>query len=143
MTATLLRPVDIEELTENYLRDQNEMVGVEIVSVLPGDKTFPLLQVHKYNHVQVSGPALWYVRYSLQIDVWGAPKKAVVDLAFDAEGLIKQMEGAYPEGVVTGTETFGGDANPDPDMPTEKGRPRPHARFLAYVWAHPAQFTGS
>lgn len=132
---------DAEQLVVQFLLDQSELapLGDRITTELPSTKNFPAARVHQFNDQQASGPALWLMRYSLQIDVWGGPKTLARQLADTIRALLKaRLVGAHELGVVTGVDVGGLDTTADDSVPSSSGKARPRCRFDVDVWAHPS-----
>lgn len=137
----IIVPANAEQLVVQFLLVQDELADLEhrVYTELPSSKDFPAARVHQFNDLQVSGPALWLIRYSLQIDVWGGPKALTRSIADTMRAvLVARLVGTHEQGVVTGVDVGGLDSTADDSVTTELGKARPRCRFDADVWAHPA-----
>lgn len=133
---------DSELLIVNFWLEQAELADLErrIYTELPTEKDFPAARVHQFNDQQISEPALWLMRYSLQVDVWGGTKNATRSLAETMRSLlVARIVGAHTEGVVTRVATGGLDTTSDDSVPSRSGKARPRCRFDVVLYAHPAR----
>lgn len=139
MTITTIP--DAEQLVVQYLLAQAELdIDGHIYTVLPKDTTIAV-RVHQFGDVEITPEPLWLVRSTLQVDVWGGPKKTTHDIAATVRGLLRDRRiiGAHDEGVVTKTRTQGWDTTPDQSFTPA----RPRVQFLADIWTRPATTVGS
>lgn len=120
--------VDVEALVSQYLRSQSEVtayVGQRVYTVLPDDKTFPLVRLTRVGGVPPMSRPLHIDNARIQIDVFGGSKATALD-AMDAirEELAKLPDEApvQPLGVVCGVR-FGPLAYL-PDESFERPKPR-------------------
>lgn len=141
-TMDLFIPVDAEQLVIQWLLDQDLDVGGRIYSELPAAKTFPAVRVHQFNDQQASEPGLWLMRFWLQIDVWGGPKKTTRTIADTIRALLcSDFVGVHDEGVVTAVSVFGMNTTADDSVASDEGKARPHCGFVVNVWAHPSPYS--
>lgn len=140
-----LLPPDAEKLLVNFTLDEfGDELDDHVYTELPGSKSFPAVRIHQFYDEQASGPALWLMRYRLQVDVWGGSKNETRLLADSIRrSLVHDLPGTHDEGVVTNVEVRGLDTTADNAVPTDNGRPRPRCRFDVDVWAHAAALVGS
>lgn len=74
--------VDVEALVSQYLRAQSEVtayVGQRVYTVMPDDKTFPLVRLTRIGGAPKMSRPLHVDSAHLQIDVFGGPKATALD----------------------------------------------------------------
>lgn len=135
MSVTLLP--NIEALVSTFLQDDTDMVAVidgRCYTVIPDDKTFPLVRVTQFDDIKVTQHPQWVVTSILQIEAWGDTQWDAWRTAATAQAVLAaRLEGVHSRGVVTGVR-FGGMRNvPDPDFSPAK----PRRLFTTQVTAHP------
>lgn len=102
--------VDVEALVSQYLRSQSEVtayVGQRVYTVLPDDKTFPLVRLTRVGGVPPMSRPLHIDNARIQIDVFGGSKATTFD-TIDAirQELAKVVDEdpVQPLGVVCGVK---------------------------------------
>lgn len=141
MTVVLLP--DIEQLLSQFLRDQDEvadLVDDRIYTVLPKDKTFPLIRIHRYSGAPAFSRPLHLDQALVQVDCWGGNKKLAWEIAETCRAVCaERLVGSHDEGCVTSV-TFG-ELSDQPDGTFDP--PRPRFLFSMTVTAHPSRLVGS
>ncbi|GAA4908046.1 tail completion protein gp17 [Streptomonospora salina] len=112
------------------------LVGDRVYTVLPKDKTFPLIRVVRWGgDLDTRIPGLvWLDRADFQIDAWATRQLQVYDVArCCVEALVERLPGRRPGGVVTASSVTSLATELDADFTPVLHR----ARIQATVTAHP------
>jgi len=140
MSELVLLP-NTAALISAFLRDQDEvadLVGERVYTVLPNNKTFPMVRVTRVGGTAGTRFAHWLDAPLFQVDVWATTAAPAFDLAETCRAaLVQRFSGTYHfagvSGVVTSVEAGGISEGFDPEDP---GKARD--RFDVVVMAHPA-----
>ena len=140
MSELVLLP-NTAALISAFLRDQDEvadLVGDRVYTVLPNNKTFPMVRVTRVGGSAGTRFAHWLDAPLFQVDVWATTAAPAFDLTeICRAALVQRFSGTYHfagvSGVVTSVEAGGMSEGFDPDDP---GKARD--RFDVVVMAHPA-----
>lgn len=134
MSVTILP--DVERLLVDYLLAQSEVTTIcadRVYTELPESKVFPLVRLHQYGSLPVSGHPRWVETATVQIEAYGGPKRTAFVLAETVAQVLERAVGTHDEGVVSGV-SFSGFA----DVPDETFTPvKPRRLFLAFITTHP------
>lgn len=133
MTCDILRIV-----TDALMNDEDlsALVGGRVYTVLPKEKTFPLVRVVRWGGApsrRVPGLA-WLDHADLQLDAWSPNQLQVTDVARClVAALVERLPGTRPGGVVTASTVTNLATELDADYAPVLHR----ARLTATITAHP------
>ena len=131
---------DVVQLVTAWLRAQPELsaVGSRVYSVLPAERTYPLLVAAQVADAPVTPRPWWATRADLQLSAYDLTSNGARAIVEQARGVIAaRLVGAHPEGTVAYV-TFANLAYlPDPGVLTPAGRPLSRWVTTMTVTVHP------
>lgn len=132
-------PVNVEKLTIDFLLANDPVTALvdgEIGSTLPGDPSWPFLQVVQYDDDPITQRPLHFVQAILQVSAYGATKPEAFVLGATARAELHAADRATHEaGVVTGVSSRGWGFRPDEEF--SPAQPRYTFDLTLYVHPHP------
>jgi hypothetical protein len=140
-TDTFVVLPDVVQMVTNFLRAQTELtqlVGSRIYSILPGDRTYPLLVVTQVADLPMMTRPWWGVQTDLQLQGYDLASNTARHVVEVTRSLLAQRSmTAHAEGSISWVTFANLAIVPDTSVLTTSGRPIPRWITTATVTAHP------
>ena len=128
-------------LVTGFLRAQPELiaeVGDRVYTVLPGDRSYPLLWVSQIGSNPLVSRPWWAELTDLQVAAYGTTDRVARRVCELARSLcMTRLVGSHPEGVVAYVTTLNLVARPDDALVAKTGRALPRWITTVTVTCHP------